>query len=104
MRCNNDCWSCQKDGCPYTLTVSSELDIEITKKSLDATEKARRNYLKSEKGKQALKRYALSEKGKATQERYAKSDKGRESNRRACKNYYLKHREEILSKRRAVIV
>lgn len=99
MRCNNDCWSCQKDGCPYTLKASSDLDKEILKKSLNDTEKARRKYLKSEKGKQALKRYSLSEKGKATQERYSKSDKGREANRRACRNYYLNHREEILSKK-----
>jgi hypothetical protein len=89
---------------------------KATKKKYDESEKGkerRKKYAQSEKGKLARKRYAQSEKFKETQRKYLQSQKGMEmqkikqtnritsgKNAECCRNYYLRHREEILNKRR----
>lgn len=113
--CNMDCFNCIHEDCINTDElydpISTELDKEIRgnkKKNLNQSKyfksekgkKSLKKYFESDKGKTALKRYAQSEKGKETARRYAKSTKGRESNRTACRNYYLRHREEILARKR----
>lgn len=106
IKCDEDCWNCQLEGCPYTLDESSILDkeIEFENKLLTDSEKgvykSRMLYRQTESYKESAKRYNKSKKGREAIKRWYSKEENRIKNNEKAKKYYREHREEILEKQR----
>ena len=72
---------------------SSDINPELLEP--DCSEKAKKRYFGSEKGKEALKKYSQTEKGREARQRYCKTDKFKLAER---KYYYSKKGEASFEK------
>lgn len=88
MECNQDCWNCELEGCPYTFDdLDSEIDDTAREKGLSDSEK---------KERESRKRYWSSEKGKASKSAYNKKyyERNKERISQYKKEWYQKNRRQ----------
>lgn len=79
-----------------TMYIMTEPNCQPPEDSYAKIERNRRNYEKSEKGKEKNRRYNQSEKGKKARKRYYESDKGQEATLR----YNLSDKKKAADQRR----